>query len=420
MTTSHPETKAATRREFLAGLGGLTPGVLCANDFKGRWPQPPERIDSPFERSSVLSGIEFTGRHREYTNADTWYPSWAADGHLYSPWTDGYILDGVQEYRPFRKEHPEYACNSVDFMGRKAATAQARIEGDDPMELRIVNVGQRVDASPAPFGGRYQCGSLVHNGVWYYGTYALTQTGECGGVGWTELGPLVGFRMSTDFGKSWKETALTPAKPLFPENPAIAKVRFGSPHFVDFGRNMEHSPDGKAYLPGHGSSSGRACNSWIQGDRIYLARVNPRPDTINRFSAYEFFAGSIRGVETWSRRFRDAAPLLEWSGRLGCVTATWNAGLGRYLMCVTRGVRRGHHDTMILEASRITGPWRIAEYMRDFGPEGYFVNIPSKFIGTDGRTVWLCYSANWSAKEIDGNPFGSRYALCLQEVRLVG
>jgi hypothetical protein len=33
--------------------------------------------------------VAFTGRHAEYTGADTWYPSWANDGNLYSPWPDG-------------------------------------------------------------------------------------------------------------------------------------------------------------------------------------------------------------------------------------------------------------------------------------------------------------------------------------------
>ena len=28
------------------------------------------------------------------------------------------------------------------------------------------------------------------------------------------------------------------------------KVKLGAPHFVDFGRNSEHSPDGRAYLVG--------------------------------------------------------------------------------------------------------------------------------------------------------------------------
>ena len=30
----------------------------------------------------------------------------------------------------------------------------------------------------------------------------------------------------------------------------IVKVKFGAPHFVDFGQELEHSPDGKAYLVG--------------------------------------------------------------------------------------------------------------------------------------------------------------------------
>ena len=48
------------------------------------WPsQPPAEI--PFEASKELTGIAFTGRHAQYEHADTWYPSWAADGNLYSP-----------------------------------------------------------------------------------------------------------------------------------------------------------------------------------------------------------------------------------------------------------------------------------------------------------------------------------------------
>jgi hypothetical protein len=98
---------------------------------------------------------------------------------------------------------------------------------------------------------------------------------------------------------------------------------------------------------------------------------------------------------------------------------TWNAGLKKYFMCITRGVVKGHHDTMVLVSDEITGPWGLVTYMKDFGPEAYFVNIPSKFISADGKTAWLCYSANWSDKASSGNPSGSRYALCLHEIRLL-
>ena len=32
----------------------------------------------------------------------------------------------------------------------------------------------------------------------------------------------------------------------------------------------------------------------------------------------------------------------------------------------------------------------MVTYMKDFGEQAYFVNIPSKFISADGKTLWLC------------------------------
>ncbi len=379
---------------------------------------PPE--GTPLSPSETFRRVVFTGRYRNYTNADTWYPSWAADGHLYSPWTDGYILD-PQVYTPFQDAHPGYATNSLDFMGRRAATAQARIEGDDPMELAIYNLEPRIEASPAPYGGRYPAGTLVHDGVWYYGTYALTNnpTSDCRGVGWTEFGPFVGFRISMDGGLTWTETPHSGDRPLFGENPGRAKIRIGAPHFVDFGQNMRRSPDGKAYLTAHGSTDPASCNNWIQADHVYLLRVTPSPETINDPSAYEFFAGhDAAGRPVWTTDLDRIEPVVDWPGRLGNVTATYNPGLNRYLMAVSRGTGAHTGDTMLLEAERITGPYRLVTYWTNFGPFAYFVNIPSKFISGDGRTFWLAYSANWAMKNRPGNPPGSHYSLSLHEVTL--
>lgn len=86
-------------------------------------------------------------------------------------------------------------------------------------------------------------------------------------------------------------------------------------------------------------------------------------------------------------------------------------------MCITAGLRRGRYDSMILEAPDITGEWRMVQYLPQFGPIAYFLNFPSKFISADGRTAWLCYSANWHDKAHAGDPIGSQYAMSLQEVR---
>jgi len=45
-------------------------------------------------------------------------------------------------------------------------------EGGDPIDLKIYSLGL-TPTPPEPYGGRYPCGSFVHDGVWYYGTYCL-------------------------------------------------------------------------------------------------------------------------------------------------------------------------------------------------------------------------------------------------------
>lgn len=377
------------------------------------WPsQPP--ADIPFEASQTLTGITFTGRHAQYTTADTWYPSWAADGNLYSPWTDGMVGD----------------IGSGSYKGAEATTGYATITGDDPLHLTITGAGT-VTASAAPYGGRYPAGSLVHNGVWYYGTYALDQSPDKK-LNWDVLGPFIGFRTSTDNGATWRETRHTPDNPLFPE-PARrgSKVKMGVPHFVDFGRNMQYSPDGKAYLVAHGASDpdpqDRDANlSWITADEIYLARVTPDPATIDDASAYEYFTGyDSAGQPLWTHDFTRIKPLLRWNNHMGSVAMTYDAPLGKYLMAITDGTTTvGKFNTYILESAAMTGPWKLVTYMKDFGEQAYFVNFPSKFISPDGKTAWLSYSANFSnlymGTDFAANPPGSGYQWVLQEVRLTG
>lgn len=364
----------------------------------------------PFKQSQRFGGIEFTGRHSEYTEADTWYPSWAGDGNLYSPWTDGKVNGLIS--------------NSA---GPDATTGSATILGDHPLHLQVVD--QRIyKSSPAPFQSRYPCGSLVFNGMWYYGTYCLGggQITRHNGIdyNWPWLGAFVGFRTSSDFGKTWTETPCTPSKPLFGESGLHGEpVKIGAPHFVDFGKNMAHSPDGKAYLVAHGASDGHnrrfGYNSWITGDEIYLLRVTPSVENMNDVSKYEFWNG-----RRWTRRFDEIKPIAVWRDHMGCVTITYNAPLKTYFMCVTDGgTTGGYFNSYLLESRTITGPFKLVEYLRHFGEQAYFLNIPSKFISSDGKVFWLCYSANfatdWNGLKIESKPPGSRYAMCLQEVRLL-
>ena len=93
-------------------------------------------------------------------------------------------------------------------------------------------------------------------------------------------------------------------------------------------------------------------------------------------------------------------------------------------MCVTDGWPTVQSmDTYIMESDNMTGPWKMVNFMKDFGPQAYFVNIPSKFISENGKTMWLCYSANFSYERGEnipkGNPEGSHYTMSLHEIKLL-
>lgn len=411
----------------LASWLGVAPGQAPAPDpqtgvYEARpWPSDAPS-DCPLQRSARFTGIQFLGRWARYTQADTWYPSWASDGNLYSPWTDGTVNGIRSSSNGWRREGGP----------GEATTGSATIIGDDPLKLTIQDVGL-FKGDPTPYGGRYPSASLWHNGVWYYGTYTLTDSDHDAGKGlnWDILGPFVGLRYSKDNGKTWTNTPHTPAKPIFPEpDEPGGKVKFGAPHFVDFGKNMQHSPDGKAYLVAHGTRdpdpAPREANaSWVTGDQIYLARVKPAVRTINDRKAWEFFGGmNKQGRPVWTRDFAKIQPLVEWNNHCGNVAITYDAPLKKYLMLITDGGNTiSKFSTFLLEADGVEGPWKLAAYLKDFGEQAYFVNIPSKFIGADGRTLWFCYAANFSKRREGGqwpsNPPGSAYGMVLQEVRLL-
>jgi hypothetical protein len=421
-----------------------------ARSYPGEWNS---RVPAqcPIPRSQKFQGVYFTGRHQEYADADTWYPSWASDDVQYSSFADGYVLDSAGN-----RIHA--ACDQ----GFNATTGFAKIAGDDPMHLEVTALGNW-KSSGMPYGGRYPCANLVYDGVWYYGTYCCDiNYRKSDGVvyNWAWLGPYLGCRYSRDFAKTWVESPCTPWAPLFAADvhgsgdqlralehakkvangddpgsdigtliPSLGLPQLGVMHFVDFGRNMKNSPDGKAYLVGHGAAPDvphprLGGVSWLSGDAIYMVRVALSPEAVNDAGQYEYFAGyDAHGAARWSNRFKDLRPVLEWKDHLGSVTVTYNPGLGRYLMCVADGWPSTRTiSTLILEADHVAGPWRLICYLKDFGQQAYFVNVPSKFIQADGKSMWLCYSANftndWLHTQYATDPPGSRYGMCLQEIKL--
>ena len=457
------------RRDFCSALSGMAalaavPPIAASPAISQEtrdsvfkpfvWPSEPPS-GCPFKPSADIAGVEFTGRHAEYGRADTWYLSWASDDKMYSPYMDGSVRDAAGRWISHKN------------------SGVAVVEGSNPLNLKVAAVNPATPKSGSIFKegftpnsqlafngwrdggiivdnstyetGLYSCANLFYNGVWYIGA-------ETRGASLIKLpngkpgdsqaqGPFLFFRYSTDRGKSWNTAPHVPFDrlesygvnhiPLFPEPLYwMQPVKLPVLHFADFGKNMESSPDGKAYLISHGGTefpfSKERCGylGWNMGDQAYMIRVKPDIATINKIESYEFFAGlDQQGEPLWSGKFSDLKPVFEWRGRTGCITITYDKPLRKYLFCVGDGYYdegTGPSSLYILESDRLTGPFKLVTYMRHFGPQSYFGNFPSKFISEDGKTLWLCYSANYWHWEIGGkpNPAGSKYAMCLQEVRL--
>ena len=133
------------------------------------WPHAP-KPNSPFPMSEDLLGWQYNsgvnpgygGGDHTARSADTWYPTWGADGNLYSPWTDGSVHDDVTGQRVGS------GSGGKTGQGYNSTTGQAVIVGDDPLNLTITKV-KTFTSSTAPYQGRYPCGSLMFKGNWWYG-----------------------------------------------------------------------------------------------------------------------------------------------------------------------------------------------------------------------------------------------------------
>lgn len=348
-----------------------------------QWPNQPQPT-APFPASTDLLGFEYDFNGNAVppgVNADTWYPSWAADGRLYSSWTDG-VVNGV---------------HSASALRLHATTGMAIITGDDPFNLVVSNASTYVEPI-WPYEGRYPSLNFMLNGTWFYGTYSVENYGangfpspppDCGN--WCILGPFCGIRTSTDEGQSWTPDPFRNmtgyANNIFGERANNnTKVKFGSPHAVDFGQENLHAPSSSLYIIGTGAEWADSHQSWMQGDSVYLARTIGPPDamTINNASSWEFWGGNA--TQGWVSNVSAARPLLIWRQKTGVVTATYVPALMKYIICIstpTNGSSTvGNFDTYFLESDALTGPFSLVTYMSTFGPEAYFVNIPSKFMAT--------------------------------------
>ena len=105
-------------------VADLKPDILRDDPFT--WPgMIPEGC--PFERSMAFSAVRFLGLKSGFRYGDTWYPTWAGNDILYSPWTDGKTkrLDGDWKIISYMKEfgtQAHFVNISSEFIGADGVT----------------------------------------------------------------------------------------------------------------------------------------------------------------------------------------------------------------------------------------------------------------------------------------------------------
>jgi hypothetical protein len=412
----------------------------------------PPRGEPALVQSRHFKGLRFTGKQRFYPetiSADTWYPSWAADGTLYASYADGAVKDssslqvrvnsqwewpdGPQE-RWFRDLGIGVANGRITpDLDKSTTTGNATLSGDDPFALTVSPL-EPFRRKSLRFEGYYPCANFFYQGTWYYGGYYCHRWLNQHNVPITyELGGFGGFRMSHNAGKTWQDTPHDDQHPLFPETGRCsggAAIKMGTPHFVDFGRELEHSPDGYAYLAGHGTYEAEGISNWCSGDAISMARVRPSPQTVNDPASWEFFCGNdVSNHPIWSNDFSRIAPLIGWPGGAGCVNITYQPALRKYFGFLCGGWAdgdSGNYNIWVVESDALTGPWFSIACLRGAcGGQPYFVCMPAKFNCTDSRKITIFYSANWRKDRLgvpsskDANGPGGAYSLCVAEFELV-
>jgi CubicO group peptidase (beta-lactamase class C family) len=276
--------------------------------------------------------------------SDNWPITWGDDDALYTAYGDGHGFE--------------------PFVPKKLSVGFAKVLGDAASPHGINLPSPTLDSLGDGKQGRKASGIVMVDGT----LYLLARNVGNAQLAW-----------STDHGATW-----TWADWKFTES-------FGCPTFVNFGRNYADARDEFVYL-----LSPDADSAYERADRVVLARV-PKNSIRNR-DAYEFFVQrGDDGQPIWSRDIKRRGAVFDATGQCYRLGVTYNAGLKRYLLCMTGA----GNDTRfaggfgIYDAPEPWGPWTTAFFTEswDVGP-GESSSLPTKWMSADGMTVHLVFSGD--------------------------
>jgi CubicO group peptidase (beta-lactamase class C family) len=297
------------------------------------------RSRPPYPQSSVIRGVSFAPEAaiaRKAIDSDNWPITWGGDDAQYTSYGDG---------RGF-----------APFVDRKLSLGFAKIYGP-PNSFKGVNIrsetGERTGDGAK---GAKASGMLMVNGT----LYMLARNTGNAQLAWSEDHGRVwhwGFRFTTSF---------------------------GSPAFLNFGRNYANARDHFVYIYSQDGAS-----AYESSDRLVMARVPV--DRIRELRAYEYFEKvDASGRPQWTTEVQSRGAVFEFPGHCQRVDAVYNPLVKRYLLAVAYNHNGGWG---IFDAPEPWGPWTTAfhtDYWGLGGTHGY--RLPSKWIGPGAEDMALVFS----------------------------
>src|SRR5919198_1104649 len=346
---------------FLSFALFLTPAVFAA----------------PYPQSTYITNIswDFPNLVTLAPGSDIWPVTWASDDNLYTAWGDGIGFGAVD-------------FNEQWSSPQRASLGFSRLSGG-PTNFTAVNVwGGKNRLNKPTFCGK--SGSMISvDGVlysWVGSWFNNTSNNElqCPSNPST---PEEWLAWSNDLGQSWTQSSWKVVQ-------SPGNFSFGG--FLNFGKDNAGAFDSNIYL--YGTKIGDLNN-------VYLARVpksnlkdNPAQSTV-----YQYFAGlDGSGNPVWASSNSQSKPVFT-DPNGGSISVVYDAPLKRYLATEVHGPEfdaagddRLMRNFGLFEAPSPWGPWSTIAYYTSWGGLGTTPGlggmIPTKWISSDGKTIWVIYS----------------------------
>jgi CubicO group peptidase (beta-lactamase class C family) len=287
-------------------------------------------VRAPYPPSPVIRGAAFaTEIRRAAIDSDNWPLTWGDDDAQYTSYGDGFGFE--------------------PFVEKKLGMGFARITGG-PGDFRGVNLRSDGERTGNGAASPKASGILMVDGVLYL---------------WVRNGNAQ-LVWSRDRGRTWQwgfkmETA------------------FGSPAFLNFGRNYAGARDGYVYAYSQDGPS-----AYESDNSLLLARA-PK-ERIRERAAWEFFEGP---GPVWTRDIARRGAVFGYPANCQRVDVVYDAGIKRYLMALGYDHSGGWG---LFDAPEPWGPWTTVLH-REWdiaGTHGY--RLPAKWISPDGMTLTLVFS----------------------------